>query len=66
MNLTFILGIVGGFILLVLGMSIGGEPTIGPFDFTQLANFGDAASIFIVFGGTLESIIAGIPCKMIA
>lgn len=66
MNLTFILGIVGGFILLILGMSIGGQANFGPFDFTQLANFGDAASIFIVFGGTLATIIAGNPGKMVA
>lgn len=64
MNLTFVLGIVGGFVLLVLGMSIGGDP--GPFDFTQLQNFGDAASVFIVLGGTLATIIAGHPGKMIA
>ena len=64
MNLTFLLGIVGGIVLLVLGMSIGGDP--GPFDFTQLANFGDAASVFIVFGGTLATIVAGHPGKMLA
>ncbi len=64
MNLTFVLGIVGGFVLLVLGMSIGGDP--GPFDFTQLKNFGDAASVFIVLGGTLATIIAGNPGKMVA
>lgn len=65
MNLTFILGIVGGFILLLMGMSIGGNPTIGPFDFGQLVNFGDAASVFIVLGGTLATIIAGHPGKML-
>ena len=68
MNLTFVLGIVGGFILLILGMSIGsGEGAVlGLFNFGQLANFGDAASVFIVFGGTLATIIAGHPGKMLA
>lgn len=68
MNLTFILGIVGGFILLVIGMSLGsGEGALfGLFKFGQLANFADAASIFIVLGGTLATIIAGHPGKMLA
>lgn len=68
MNLTFVLGIVGGFILLILGMSIGsGEGAVlGLFNFGQLANFGDAASVFIVLGGTLATIIAGHPGKMLA
>lgn len=68
MNLTFILGIVGGFILLIIGMSIGsGEGALfGLLQFGQLKNFADAASIFIVFGGTLATIIAGNPGKMVA
>ena len=68
MNLTFILGIVGGFILLIIGMSLGsGEGAVlGLFQFGQLANFADAASIFIVLGGTLATIIAGHPGKMLA
>ena len=68
MNLTFILGIVGGFLLLIIGMSLGsGEGAVlGLFQFGQLANFADAASIFIVLGGTLATIIAGHPGKMLA
>lgn len=68
MNLTFILGIVGGFILLIIGMSLGsGEGAVlGLFKFGQLANFADAASVFIVLGGTLATIIAGHPGKMLA
>lgn len=68
MNLTFILGIVGGFVLLIIGMSLGdGEGAVlGLFQFGQLANFGDAASVFIVLGGTLATIIAGHPGKMLA
>lgn len=68
MNLTFILGIVGGFLLLIIGMSLGdGEGAVlGLFKFGQLANFGDPASVFIVLGGTLATIIAGHPGKMLA
>lgn len=68
MNLTFILGIVGGFLLLIIGMSLGGGEgaVLGLFQFGQLANFGDPASIFIVLGGTLATIIAGHPGKMLA
>lgn len=68
MNLTFILGIVGGFILLIIGMSIGsGEGALfGLLQFGQLKNFADAASIFIVLGGTIATIIAGHPSKMLA
>lgn len=68
MNLTFILGIVGGFLLLIIGMSLGsGEGAVlGLFQFGQLANFGDAASVFIVLGGTLATILAGYPSKMLA
>lgn len=68
MNLTFILGIVGGFLLLIIGMSLGsGEGAVlGLFQFGQLKNFGDAASVFIVLGGTLATILAGYPSKMLA
>lgn len=64
MNLTFILGIVGGFILILYGMAIG-ESLIS-LNFGQLINFVDASSILIVIGGTLAAVVASFPAKSLA
>ena len=49
-----------------MSLGSGDGAVLGLFKFGQLANFGDAASIFIVLGGTLATIIAGHPGKMLA
>ena len=59
MNVTFIGGIVGGLLLIVVGMSLDG---LTP-NFTQLGNFVDVASVFIVLGGTLSAVIASYPAS---
>ena len=57
MNVTFIGGIVGGLLLIVVGMSLDG---LSP-NFTQLGNFVDVASVFIVLGGTIAAVVAANP-----
>ncbi len=64
MNFTFIFGILGGFLLLIYGMSISGSLTNIVFD--QLLNFVDASSVLIVVGGTLATVVAGNPARMVA
>lgn len=64
MNFTFIFGILGGFLLLIYGMSISGSLTNIVFD--QLSNFVDASSVLIVVGGTLATVVAGNPARMVA
>lgn len=59
MNITFIGGIVGGLLLIILGMSLDG---LTP-NFTQLGNFGDIASVFIVLGGTIAAVVAANPAS---
>ena len=61
MNLTFIIGIVFGFFMIVYGIIMGDTPTAT--DFTQLEQFVDIPSILIVVGGTLATVIAGNPMK---
>lgn len=59
MNLTFIGGIVGGLLLIVVGMSLDGAS----INVGQLLNFGDAASVFIVVGGTIAAVAAANPAS---
>lgn len=54
MDITTIIGIVGGFGLLVWGITI---PSLG--------NFWDAQSLVIVVGGTITSVIASFPLSML-
>jgi len=61
MNLTFILGIVAGFALLVLAIIQGAD-----WNVTALFNFLDIPSVLIVFGGTIAAVVAGNPAKRLA
>lgn len=54
MDITTIIGIVGGFGLLIWGITI---PSLG--------NFWDAQSLVIVVGGTITSVIASFPLSML-
>ena len=58
-NLTFIIGILFGIFMIVYGISIGDSLIDLAFD--QLWNFVDPASVMIVLGGTLATMIAGNP-----
>lgn len=57
MNLTFIGGIVGGLVLIIVGMALDGFS----LNFEQLGRFVDIPSIFIVIGGTIAAITAANP-----
>ena len=61
MNLTFIIGIVFGFFMIIYGIIIG--DTLTMIDINQLEQFVDIPSILIVVGGTLATVIAGNPMK---
>ena len=74
MNITYIIGVVGTFIVMLLGMVLG--INIGPdaaaagldtFTFTpeNLWNFFDAASIFITIGCTFTVVAASFPAHML-
>ena len=74
MNITYIIGVVGTFIVMLLGMVLG--INIGPdaaaaglktFTFTpgNLWNFFDAASIFITIGCTFTVVAASFPASML-
>ena len=74
MNITYIIGVVGTFIVMLLGMVVG--INIGPdaaakglqtFTFTpnNLWNFFDAASIFITIGCTFTVVAASFPGSML-
>lgn len=54
MDLTTILGIVGGFVLIVYGIG-----------FTSIGNFIDPNSIFIVLGGTIAGLVASYPVRVL-
>jgi len=68
MNLTYIIGVVVSFVVIVFGMVTKLE-LIGGFsfgiDFMKLLNFVDVASIFIVIGCTLAVVVASFPAKML-
>ena len=74
MNITYIIGVVGTIIVMLLGMVVG--INIGPaaaaagkdlFTFTpgNLWNFFDAASIFITIGCTFTVVVASFPASML-
>lgn len=59
MNITYIVGIVLSIVVIVLGMA-GGLP---PFNWGQLKNFFDPASIMIVIGCTIAVVVASFPAS---
>lgn len=61
MNLTFLIGIIGGFVLLIVGIIQGGG-----WNPVSLLNFADGPSVFIVLGGTIAAVVAGNPAKRLA
>ena len=56
MNITYIIGVVGAIVIMLIGMMFGGEG--GLLTPTQVANFWDPASVFITIGCTLFIIVA--------
>jgi len=59
MNITYIIGLVGAFLVMIIGMMQGTE---GKFlDPRLLGNFADPASVFITIGCTVMVIIASFP-----
>ena len=58
MNITYIIGLVGAFVVMVIGMVQGSN---GGLDFEQIGNFWDPASVFIVIGCTVMVLIASFP-----
>lgn len=59
MNITYIIGVVGAIVVMLVGMMFGGES--GLLTPEQLGNFFDPASIFITIGCTIMIIIASFP-----
>ena len=59
MNITYIIGVVGAIVIMLIGMMFGGEG--GLLTPTQVANFWDPASVFITIGCTLFIIVASFP-----
>ena len=60
MNITYIIGVVLAFIVMLLGML--GFPAI---DFNLLKNFWDFPSVFIVIGCTFAVLVASVPPAML-
>ena len=58
MNITYIIGVVAAFGVMVIGMMQGG---VGFLDVKQLGNFVDPASVFITIGCTFAVLIASFP-----
>lgn len=63
LNITYIIGTVVAFVVMILGMVQGAA--LFSMDFGQLINFFDVASIFIVVGCTFAVIVASFPKDMI-
>lgn len=61
MNITYLIGVVTAFVVMILGM-MGGFP---PYVVDQLGNFVDGASVMIVIGCTLAVVVASFPASMI-
>lgn len=65
MNITYIIGTVAAFVVMVIGMILDlgalSDPTLKLIDFGKLMNFVDPASIFIVIGCTFAVLIASFP-----
>ncbi len=59
MNITYIIGVVGAILVMIVGMMFGGEA--GLLTPSQVGNFFDPASIFIVIGCTLLIVVASFP-----
>jgi chemotaxis protein MotA len=68
MNLTYIIGVILAFVVMLVGMmlkiSLGAEVPIS-FTPSNVVNFFDPASIFIVIGCTLAIVVASFPSKMV-
>ena len=62
MNITYIIGVIGAFLIMVIGMMQGGEQFLTP---EQIGNFADGASIFITIGCTLFIVAASFPGPML-
>ncbi len=58
MNITYIIGVVGAVVIMLIGMMFGGEDLLTP---SQVANFWDPASVFITIGCTILIIVASFP-----
>ena len=58
MNITYIIGVVAAFGVMVVGMMQGGEQFLTP---DQIMNFVDGASVFITIGCTFAVLIASFP-----
>ena len=63
MNITYIIGVVAAFGVMVVGMMQGGED--GFLTVSQLKNFGDGASVFIVIGCTVMVLLASFPVSQV-
>ena len=65
MNITYIIGTVAAFVVMIIGMILDlgalSDPTLKLIDFGKLMNFVDPASIFIVIGCTFAVLIASFP-----
>ena len=59
MNITYIIGVIGAVVVMLIGMMFGGEG--GLLTPAQVKNFYDPASIFIVIGCTFLVVIASFP-----
>ena len=59
MNITYIIGVVGAVVIMLIGMMFGGES--GLLTPKQVDNFWDPASVFITIGCTLFIIVASFP-----
>ena len=59
MNITYIIGVIGAVVVMLIGMMFGGEG--GLLTPAQVKNFFDPASIFIVIGCTFLVVIASFP-----
>ncbi len=64
MNITYIIGTVVAFAVMIVGMMQGG--TDGFITISQLGNFIDPASIFIVIGCTFAVLVASFPISALA
>lgn len=61
MNITYLIGVLGSFVVMVLGIVITTDPF--GFNFGQIGNFIDGPSIFIVIGCSLFIVVASVPVK---
>ena len=59
MNITYIIGVAGAIVIMLIGMMFGGEG--GLLTPKQVGNFWDPASVFITIGCTLFIIVASFP-----